>query len=246
VLKIRFYKLSPSLDKLNHFSKLQLSFDFPFQEKYLPEDFVVSTCNQIAFNFINNYDLQNNNLPKIFSLKAPKFAGKSYLANILKKKFSAEILNLKELENANLIKLIKAKRFYIIENVEKVQNQELLLQVFNLIQEKMAFLMITSTSDLGLIGTKIKDLNSRLKNVCQIEISKPDDNLIKMLLLKNFSAKQLKVEKKVIDFLTQNLNRDFASIFDAVRLLEFYSFEKKRKITIPLIKEVILDKKVRR
>ena len=60
-----------------------------------------------------------------------------------------------------------------------------------------------------------------------------------MLLTKNFSTKQLKVEDKVIDFLTQNLNRDFASVFDMTRLLEFYSLEKNRNITIPLTKEIL-------
>ena len=138
-----------------------------------------------------------------------------------------------------MIKFIKAKKFYIIENIKKNKNQELLLQIFNLIQEKSGYLLITSAVSLNQVGMKIKDLNSRLKNVFQLEISGPDDELIKMLLIKNFSAKQLKVEGRVIDFLTQNLHRDFASISDIVSLLEFYSLEKKRNITIPLAKEIL-------
>jgi chromosomal replication initiation ATPase DnaA len=218
---------------------LQLSFDFPIQEKYLPGDFLVSGCNESAFDFVVNYDPDNQSSPKIFAIKAPKFAGKSYLANIWSKTHKAEFLDLRDLENINLIKRIRAKSFYIIENVDEIKNQELLLQIFNLAQEKSSFLMMTSKSDLFSLGYAINDLNSRLKNVFQIDIGKPDDDLIKMLLIKNFSAKQLKIEDKVIDFLSKNLKRDFATVFDVVKLLEFYSLEKKRNITIPLVKEVI-------
>jgi len=218
---------------------LQLSFNFPFQEKYLPENFVVSTCNRLPWQFIKNYDPSNELLPKIFAISAPKLAGKSYLANIWCKKVEAEFLFLEDLKKANLVQLIKAKKFYIIEDIDEIDNQELLLQIFNLIQEKLAHLMITSKVNLGQLGIKIKDLNSRLKNVFQLEINAPDDDFIKMLLIKNFATKQLQIDGRVIDFLTQNLHRDFANIFDIVRLLEFYSLEKKRNITIPLVKEVI-------
>ncbi len=221
---------------------MQLSFNFPFQEKYLSEDFVVSLCNKAAFEFVQNYDSGSETSPKIFAISAPKLAGKSYLANIWYKKVGAEFLNLSDLKNVNLIKFIKAKKFYIIEDIDEIKNQELLLQIFNLIQEKLGYLLITSAVDLSQVGVKIKDLNSRLKNVFQLEISRPDDELIKMLLTKNFAAKQLKVEGRVIDFLTQNLHRDFASISDIVRLLEFYSLEKKRNITIPLAKEILVQK----
>jgi chromosomal replication initiation ATPase DnaA len=218
---------------------LQLSFDFPFQDKYLPEDFIVSACNQAAFEFVQNYNSNDENLPKIFAVRAPKLAGKTYLANIWQRKLDAEFLNLKELENTNLIRLIRAKRFYIIEDIDQIKNQELLLQIFNLAQEKSSFLLLTSSTNLSRVGLKIQDLNSRLKNVFTLEIREPDDHLIKMLLIKNFSAKQLKVSDKVIDFLAKNLQRSFAAIFDMVKLLEFYSLEKKRNITVMLAKEVL-------
>ncbi len=218
---------------------MQLSFDFPFQDKFLPEDFIVSSCNQGVFEFVQNYDLSNENLPKIFAVVAPKFAGKTYLANIWQRKTDAEFLNLKELESTNLIRLIRAKRFYIIEDIDQIKNQELLLEIFNLVQEKTSFLLLTSSTNLNRLGLKIKDLNSRLKNVFTLQITKPDDHLIKMLLIKNFAAKQLKVSDKVVDFLAKNLQRSFAAIFDIVKLLEFYSREKKRNITIPLAREVL-------
>lgn len=218
---------------------MQLVFDFPSQEQYSPEDFIISSANHYAFNFISNYNPGQQNLPKIFTLLAPKSAGKTYLANIWQKKFNAEFLNLGDLENTDLIKFIKDKKFYIIEDIDQIKNQKLLLQIFNLITEKSAHLMLTTTTNLHQINFTIKDLSSRLKNVFEIEIKKPDDNFIKMILIKNFATKQLKVSNQVIEFLTKNLPRNFAEIFDTVKLLEFYSLKKKKNITIPLIKEVM-------
>ena len=223
---------------------LQLSFDFPFEDKYLLDDFIVSSSNQVAFDFIKNYNLDDDNLPKIFSIVAPELAGKTYLANIWQKKLSAEFLNLSDLEDINLVKFIQPKKCYIIENIDTIKNQELLLKIFNLIQEKHSYLLVTSSISLNRVGLKIKDLNSRLKNVFGLQIAKPDDDLIKMLLIKNFSAKQLKIGDKVIDFLTTKLHRSFVAIYDIVRLLEFYSLEKKRRITILLVKEVLRNQTI--
>ena len=218
---------------------MQLSFNFPFQDKYLLEDFIVSNCNQVAFEFIKNYRLDNENLPRIFAIIAPELAGKTYLANIWQKELSAEFLNLKDLEDINLVKFIQPKKCYIIEDIDEIKNQELLLEIFNIIQEKHSFLMLTSSVNLNRLGLKIKDLNSRLKNVFELKIIKPDDDFIKMLLIKNFAVKQLKVGDKVVNFLAKNLHRSFGVIFDIVKLLEFYSLEEKRRITILLAKEVL-------
>jgi chromosomal replication initiation ATPase DnaA len=226
--------------KLNRFNILQqLSFDFPSQETYGLDDFIVSKANCAAFNFVSNYNIKNEKLPRIFGVFAPKMAGKTYLAHIWQKKFAGQILNLKELENTNLIQEIKSGRFYIVEDINEVKNYKLLLQIINLIGEKSSYLMITSNKNLKDINCDIKDLSSRLKNIFEIEIKNPDDDLIKMLLIKNFSEKQIAVNNLIIDFLLKIIPRNFAAIFNTVKLLEFYSLEKKRAITIPLIKEVL-------
>ena len=218
---------------------MQLSFDFPVQDKYLLEDFIVSESNKQVFEFIQSYRIDHHNVPRIFAIVADKSSGKTYLANLWQKRMSAEFLNLEHLENTNLVKFIEQKKCYIIEDIDKVKNQELLLHIFNVIQEKHSFLLLTSSVGLNRVGLKINDLNSRLRNVPQLEIAKMDDYLIKMLLIKNFADKQLVVRDKVINFLAKNLQRNYIAVFDAVRLLEFYSLEKGCNITIPLIREVL-------
>ena len=218
---------------------MQLSFNFPFEDKYLLEDFIVSSCNFEALNFIQHYDPKDANTTRLTGIIAPRFAGKTYLAKLWQKKLMAEFLDIKELFNANLFSFIEPKKFYIIDDVDKIKNQELLLQIINLVEEKSAFLLLTSSVKLINLGLKIKDLNSRLKNIFQLEISQPGDDLIMMLLIKNFASKQLKVESEVINFLVKNLDRSFDAVFNIVKILEFCSSERKKNITINLVKEVL-------
>ena len=49
--------------------------------------------------------------------------------------------------------------------------------------------------------TKLKDLNSRFKNILTAKIDKPDDELIYALIVKNFSDSQIILDKKLINFI---------------------------------------------
>ena len=120
-----------------------------------------------------------------------------------------------------------------------LQDENLLLQIFNLAQEKSAFLLLTSKIDLPKINCKITDLKSRLNNVFTLKISNPDDNLIKMLLIKKFAEKQLQIHDDVVDFLVKNADRSYAAIANIVKMLEFYATEQKRKITPRFAKEIL-------
>ena len=102
--------------------------------------------------------------------------------------------------------------------------------------------MLTSNVSLSKIQYQFKDLESRLKNIFTIEIKDPDTELVKMLLVKQFSMRQLSVESRVIDYIAKNIDRNYDEIVKVSRLLEFYCFEKKKNITIPFVSEIGLKK----
>ena len=218
---------------------MQTSFDFPFLDHYLSSDFLVSAENSTAYNFISNYNLQNQNLPRIFALWGKNSCGKTHLAHIWQRRMAAEFLRIEEIEDCEIANFISSNQCYIVEDVENIQNQIVLFHLFNIIIEKNCCLMLTSNVALNRIEYDFADLASRLKNVFAIEIKDPEIDFIKMLLVKQFAIKQLLVEDKVIDFLAKNIDRNYQRIMEIVRLLEFYCFEEKRKITIPFITEIL-------
>ena len=218
----------------------QLSFNFPFQDNYPAEDFVVSDENSDAFNFISKYNFSDPlKFPKIFAIYGSNCSGKTHLSHIWQKKSKARFIDIEKLQNVDFGNYIEANKSYVIEDIDKIFNQVALFHIFNIICEKEAHLLITSSVNLNLIEYSFADLESRLKNVFSIQIKEPNSDLIKILLVKNFSNRQLKVENKVIDYIAKNIDRHFEAISNISRMLEFYCFEEKRKITIPFVSEVM-------
>lgn len=212
----------------------QLSFNFSFEDNYLTEDFLITKSNQNAADFVLNYKSNNISSPKIFGICGPESSGKTHLAHIWKRNFGASFLNPDTSENYNFVNYIKPENFYIIEDLDQIRHQENLLHIYNLIYEENCFLMITSKINLQNIKFTIPDLASRLKNIFYTIINQPDEELIKMLLIKNFSLKQLNVTENIINYLSKNIERNFSTINKIVKILEFYCFEEKREITLPL------------
>ena len=73
-----------------------------------------------------------------------------------------------------------------------------------------------------------------------MEIKTPDDEMCKMLMVKLFSDKQIIIKnKEIFDFIFKRLSRTYLDIYNFVDKLDRLSLEKKRQLTIPLIKEII-------
>ena len=76
------------------------------------------------------------------------------------------------------------------------------------------YLLITSLKPINSFKFKLKDLMSRVRSGLIIGINLPSDDLISVILAKNFSDKQIKVEKKQIDELSSELNTTKKLIID--------------------------------
>ena len=97
-----------------------------------------------------------------------------------------------------------------------------------------------SSADINTYDFKFRDLYSRLREFIYLEIKSPDDEMCKMLMAKLFSDKQIIIKnKEIFDFIFKRLNRTYFDIYIFVERLDRLSLEKKRQLTIPLIKEII-------
>ena len=71
----------------------------------------------------------------------------------------------------------------------------------------------------------------------------PDDELIFALVIKNFSDRQINVDKKIIDYIVKRIDRSYDKIFEFIYKINEISLKKKKPINLKIIKEV-LEKKV--
>ena len=86
---------------------------------------------------------------------------------------------------------------------------------------------------------KLDDLKSRTKNCLVAKIDKPDDELMFALILKNFSDRQIVIDKKLIDFIIKRVDRSYDKIFEFIYKIDEISLKKKKSIDFKIIKEVL-------
>ena len=80
----------------------------------------------------------------------------------------------------------------------------------------------------------------RLKIFNYVNINKPDDEILINILTKLLMEKQFIIKNKdIFEFLLKRVNRTYEDIYELVNKMNKLSLEKKRQLTIPLIRELI-------
>ena len=101
------------------------------------------------------------------------------------------------------------------------------------------YLIISSLNSIKNIQTKIKDLESRFSSFVDIGIDLPTDELIRVILTKNFSDKQIQVSEKNIEYILKNIERSYEKINTFSNSIDSLSLTKAQPIKLHLIKKVL-------
>ena len=213
----------------------QLIFKFPTNRIYKKEDFYVSPSNEKAYDFINQWPRW---IKRIVNIYGPQSSGKSHLASILESKAPALKIESKKL-NDNIFSKFKVKEVLIIENLNKNVSENILFSIWNAAVQDNKFLLITSKEPLNLYKFKLKDLRSRVASCLAIGINLPSDDLIGAIIAKNFSDKQILVDKKHVDYIIKRIDRSYEKISQFILTLDKYSLKKGTPFSLKLIKEVL-------
>mgnify|MGYP001236615173 FL=1 len=213
----------------------QLILKFPSHQAYKKEDFYVSPSNQEAYDFINSWPKWIKRTVNIFG---PSGSGKSHLASILKSKTSCLQIETKKLSDEIFFKF-KTKETLIIENLDRKVSEKLLFSLWNIALQDNKYLLITSKKPINSFKFKLRDLTSRVTSSLIIGINLPSDDLISVILAKNFSDKQITVEKKHIDYIVKRIDRSYEKISQFILTLDRYSLKKGTPFSLKLIKEVL-------
>ena len=213
----------------------QLILKFPSHQAYKKEDFYVSPSNQEAYDFINSWPKWIKRTVNIFG---PSGSGKSHLVSILKSKTSCLLINSNELDEKIFLKF-KTKESLIIENLDQKISEKLLFSLWNIALQDNKYFLITSRKPINSYKFKLNDLISRVNSSLIIGINLPSDDLISVILAKNFSDKQIKVKKKHIDYIIKRIDRSYEKISQFILTLDKYSLKKGSPFSLKLIKEVL-------
>ncbi len=215
----------------------QLIFNFPFKKSYLSQDFYVSENNINAYKLIESWPNWTSRLVNIFG---PKGSGKTHLINILENKIDSTLIEGSKVDSKVLLKY-KVKECLIIDDFNNEIDEKLFYTIINMGLQDNKYLIISSLNPIKSFKVNLKDLSSRFTSFVEVGIDSPTDDLLRVILTKNFSDKQIKITKKNVEFILKNIDRSFEKVNLFTNLIDNLSLTKAKPINLTLIKKVLKE-----
>ena len=216
----------------------QLIFKFPFSKKYFEHDFFVSSNNFSAYKLIEGWPTWPGKWLNIFGASG---SGKTHLAKILEKKINnVKLIEAKKISNETLQEL-NSIDCLIIDDFDNNIDEKLFYSILNQSKQLDNYLLINSVHLIKNMKFSLEDLKSRINSFLFIGIELPTDDLLKVIISKTFSDKQITLNPKISDFIVNNVERSYEKIFKFLKDVDELSLSTGKSINIHLIKKV-LDK----
>jgi chromosomal replication initiation ATPase DnaA len=214
--------------------QLALALDHPVS--FAREDFLRGLSNVAAVALIERWPDWPD---RIVALIGPEGSGKSHLAAIWAEATGARVLAAKLLSTVNVPGAL-ATGALVVEDLEPASlDEQALFHLINLAREERAYVLLTSRSSVANFPVTIRDLASRLRAAPIVTVTAPDDTLLRSLLVKLASDRQLSLDQSLVNYLANRIERSFAAAKAAVQKLDAEAMRQHRPVTRALAAEVL-------
>lgn len=213
----------------------QLLLPFELRPVLSPRSFYRSASNEAAFLWVQRWP----NWPQqSLVLYGPLGCGKTHLGHIWQQHVGASWLVPKEIQGKTAFSLLEKTLFWVLDDAHLLEDELLLLQLYNLIQEQGGGLLLLAPLPPAHWPFQLPDLRSRLQTISAAPIAQPDDALLRQILVKLFEDQQVRAPEDVIAFLLRHMERSFASAQALVEKINQKSLMMHRPLTVPFIREI--------
>jgi len=213
----------------------QLALALPHAESFAREDFLAGVSNKAALGLIERWPDWPD---RMLALVGPEGAGKSHLAAIWAEIAGARRVSARALGETGLMGAL-ATGALVVEDASARLDERALFHLLNLVRQEEAFVLITAQTAPASWRVELPDLASRLRAVPVVELSAPDDALLRAVLVKLFADRQLAVDESLIGYLATRIERSFAGARAAVEELDREALRLKRPVTRALAAELL-------
>ena len=214
----------------------QLIFKFPFKTEYYKQDFYVSSNNFSAYKLIESWPNWPSKWLNVFGESG---SGKTHLTKILEKKIKNAKIFIEKDINDNIIPLLENFECIIIDDFKNNIDQKILYSLLNQSKQIEKYILINSLIPLKNFEFKTKDLRSRINSFLSMGINLPTDDLLKVIIMKSFSDKQVSLDSKLCDYIIKNVERSYEKIDKFLKDIDELSLSSGKSININLIKKVL-------
>jgi len=213
----------------------QIPIPLGHQPAYDRESFIVGDANRAALQLIETWP----DWPApVVILTGPPGSGKTHLAHIWTNLAGGGLIKAEQFAQPNASFAVTGPVAIDGIDMDNVP-EKALFHLMNMAAEAGMSLLLTSRTPVADWQVGLPDLNSRLRLAAPIELTAPDDALLRQVMVKLFTDRQLFIDKSVVDYLLLRMERSLASVSRIVSALDQAALSAGRRITRPLAADVL-------
>jgi chromosomal replication initiation ATPase DnaA len=212
----------------------QLALALEHAESFARDDFLSGPSNAQALALIDSWPAWPH---RAVMLLGPAGSGKSHLAAAWAQTAGARRVAAHALDHASVPGALATGALVVEELSAGGFDERALFHLLNLAREEQAFILLTART--AVLNCTIRDLASRLKALPVVAIAPPDDALLRAVLVKLFSDRQVAVEESLITYLATRIERSFAAARAVVARLDAEAMRRQRPLTRAFAAEIL-------
>jgi len=203
--------------------------------------FFEGPCNTAALSEILTSDFWDGE-PRVLTGTAN--VGKTHLAQIFRRETGALFLRAGWLA-ADSVPRAAERPAVVLEDAHLLAGdtirEQIAFHLFNQARDLHHPLLVTGRGAVRDWGLRLPDLSSRLTAAAQIRVTNPDEDTLRMVLIKLFSDRQLAVPPETVEYALHRMERSFAAASALVAALDRASLLRNRRIDRSMVRDILIQ-----
>jgi chromosomal replication initiator protein len=235
----------------------QFILDFPSQPEYSFSNFIVSDGSKIAFDAARQFCSESSSFNTLYFFGS-KNLGKTHLLLSIGNQSTSMNKKVLYVHGADFVKktdessngsssefvsILSSIDLFLLDAVDFIEgkraSQERLYLIINALIEKEKKIAFAGNFNPAKLKNTENYLISRFQCGMSTELKPIDDKTTAKIISKLAKDIRLILPEKVIEYLLTRMPRDFISIKHAITKINQASYIKKKKVTVPLVKETL-------
>ena len=216
----------------------------------LPQTFARFTGNQALVETLSDHQ----RLPQFTYLWGVPYSGKTHLMRALAEQVAESslphmLLDAAALNDADVLdQLPGGLNYLLLDDVQTLQGvsdgEVALFNVYNRCRSANCRLIVAASCSARSELWQLPDLKSRLTSGLTLHVEPLSGDQALECFKQQFIACGIPLEQAVIEYVKNHQNTAFDQLFELFRQLASQSLVKKRKVTVPLVKETLAGMKL--